>query len=113
MPNAYEILELTPNATSKEIKAAYRRLAQQYHPDRNPQQPRLAAEKFDRIQKAYDLLNTPEKRRQYDQRQHVQAMPHRPMSRRLAGIDGDELIQTATQMAGKARQFLTQFLNRD
>ncbi|MEM6841760.1 MAG: DnaJ domain-containing protein [Bacteroidota bacterium] len=49
-----EILELSPNATEREIKSAYRRLSKQYHPDRNPAAD--AKEKFIEITKAYDYL---------------------------------------------------------
>lgn len=51
----YKILGLTPDATEKEIRKAYRHLAMQYHPDRNPGDPE-AEEKFKQVQWAYDTV---------------------------------------------------------
>lgn len=63
----YQILGVPRNASDEEIKKAYRRLAMQYHPDRNPGREKWANEKFKEINEAYAVLGNPEKRRQYDQ----------------------------------------------
>jgi len=63
--NYYSILGVAQNATVKEIKTAFRRLARQYHPDLNPNDP-ISAEKFKKISQAYDVLSDNSKRRRYD-----------------------------------------------
>ena len=62
----YEVLGLQKGATDAEIKKAYRKLAKQYHPDLNPDDP-TAAEKFKEINEANQVLSDPEKRAKYDQ----------------------------------------------
>jgi curved DNA-binding protein len=63
----YDILGVPRNASDTEIKKAYRKLAMQYHPDRNPGKQKWANEKFKGINEAYGVLGDPQKRRQYDQ----------------------------------------------
>ena len=61
----YSVLGVDRKATADEIKKAYRKLARQYHPDRNPDDPK-AEERFKEIQSAYDIVGDPDKRKQYD-----------------------------------------------
>jgi len=63
----YQILGVPRNSTNDEIKKAYRKLAMQYHPDRNPGKEEWANGKFKEINEAYAILGDPEKRSQYDQ----------------------------------------------
>ena len=63
----YGILDIPRNASDAEVKKAYRRLAMQYHPDRNPGKEKWANDKFKEINEAYGVLGDPQKRGQYDQ----------------------------------------------
>jgi len=63
----YRTLGVTENASNGEIKKAYRKLAMQYHPDRNSGNEKWANEKFKEINEAYGILGDPQKRKQYDQ----------------------------------------------
>lgn len=65
----YEILGLAKGATEAELKSAYRKLALQYHPDRNKEAG--AEEKFKEINEAYQVLSDPQKRQAYDQFGHA------------------------------------------
>ena len=62
----YEVLGVAKTATSDEIKKAYRKLAMQYHPDRNPGN-KEAEDKFKEATEAYEILSDEKKRAQYDQ----------------------------------------------
>jgi curved DNA-binding protein len=62
----YQVLGVDRNATEKEIKRAFRRLARQHHPDVNPGDPQ-AEERFKEINEAYEVLSDAEKRGKYDQ----------------------------------------------
>ena len=62
----YQILGVPRNASEEDIKKAYRKLAMQYHPDRNLGNEKWANEKFKEINEAYAVLGNPEKRQQYD-----------------------------------------------
>ncbi|MFZ0391635.1 MAG: molecular chaperone DnaJ [Calditrichia bacterium] len=65
----YEILELSRTATETEIKAAYRKMAMKYHPDRNPGD-KAAEDNFKEAAEAYEVLRDPQKRARYDRFGH-------------------------------------------
>ena len=66
----YEILSVSRNASDAELKAAYRKLALKYHPDRNPNDQK-AEEKFKEAAEAYEVLRDSQKRSLYDQYGHA------------------------------------------
>jgi len=65
----YQILGIEKNASAEEIKKAYRKMALQHHPDRNPGN-KEAEEKFKEAAEAYEVLSDPNKRQRYDQFGH-------------------------------------------
>src|SRR2546421_2523136 len=66
----YEVLGVKKDASEEEIRKAYRKLARQHHPDRNPGD-KQAASRFKEVQDAYDVLGDKEKRAQYDRFGHM------------------------------------------
>src|SRR6478672_3030355 len=68
----YEILGLAQSAPADEIKKAYRKLAVQFHPDKNPGDKK-AEERFKELSEAYEILSDPQKRQMYDQFGHAAA----------------------------------------
>ncbi len=67
----YQILGVSKDASEKEIKAAYRKLALKWHPDKHPDNKAEAEERFKEINEAYQVLSDPKKRKQYDQFGHA------------------------------------------
>jgi len=65
----YEVLGVSKSASEKDIKKAYKKLAMKYHPDRNPDNP-VAQEKFREVKAAYEVLNDPDTRQQFDDYGH-------------------------------------------
>jgi curved DNA-binding protein CbpA len=98
----YEVLEVSPNARSDVIRAAYRCLVQQYHPDKNPGDPDAGA-RMSLINHAYSVLADPLQRARYDEKMGVRATERR----------GSGLTSTpAKPEAGKGRANLRPFAFR-
>src|SRR5260370_1182479 len=109
----YEVLGVSKNASAEELKRAYRKLALQFHPDRNPNDPQSEA-RFKEVNEAYEVLSDQSKRQRYDTFGHAgtQGMPgfdfggpwvgggsgHRPGEKKVrvnipAGVDSGSQIR--------------------
>ncbi len=77
----YSVLGVDRKATAAEIKKAYRKLARQYHPDRNPGDAKAEA-RFKEINEANDLLSDPDKRAAFDRGEGLSGRSARPARRR-------------------------------
>lgn len=82
MDSHYDTLGLAQTASFDEVKAAYRRLAQKYHPDKNRHDPVRSAEMFTRVRRAYETLMSPESRRQHDDELMREAVFEAELARR-------------------------------
>ncbi|MBO5865237.1 MAG: J domain-containing protein [Bacteroidaceae bacterium] len=86
----YKVLGVEKNATANEIKRAYRKLAKQYHPDLNKDNPQ-AQTKFQEINEANEVLSDPEKRKRYDEYgEHWKYSEEYEAKRRNAGAYGTQ-----------------------
>ena len=87
--NLYETLGIEPEATSQEIKKAYKKLSMKLHPDRNPGDPD-AEEEFKSLKKSYEVLSDPVKRKRYDETGTIEADGKQNLR--------DQAIQMVTQL---------------
>ena len=81
----YEILEVPKDADEGTIKKSYRKIAMQFHPDRNPDN-KAAEDKFKEAAEAYEVLSDPDKRAKYDRFGH-------------AGVSGQQGFHSAESMS--------------
>ena len=94
MRNPYDVLGVAKNASSKEIKSAYRKLAKQYHPDQKPDDPK-AKERFAEIGQAYEILGDEKQRGAFDRGEiDAEGKP------RFAGLKAP--VQGATRLRASA-----------
>lgn len=83
----YEVLGVNRDASEEDIRKAYRKLAMQHHPDRNPENPK-AEEKFKEAKEAYEVLSEPDKRSAYDRFGHQGVDAQSGMGAGGAGMGG-------------------------
>ena len=113
----YKVLGVSPQATDEEIKKAYRKLALETHPDRNPGDPR-SEERFKRISEAYGVLADSQKRAQYDdyRRLGFQQRPGRPPGSTGFGYSQEEIFKDFSEMQKEFQRmgfrFDDTFINR-
>ncbi len=104
MPDYYSILGLSPAASQKEIKFAFRRLAKQYHPDKVDESCKKAAEDdFKRIAEAYYVLNDSARRCEYDL---FQTQPEPSVTQESASAYSDTLTFNIDEIVGHAKERL-------
>ena len=84
----YSILQLSPDATPKDLKIAFRRLAREYHPDLNPHNPQTT-EEFRQISQAYEVLSDAEKRYRYYLEHYVRSYNHKQDKSYIKALDNE------------------------
>ena len=99
----YEVLNVSRNASSEDIRKAYRRLAFQHHPDRNSEDD--AAERFKEVKEAYEVLSDTEKRSLYDRFGHAATGANGQNFTNFNGGFGiEDIFETFFGAAGGTRQ---------
>ncbi|HJM13438.1 MAG TPA: J domain-containing protein [Candidatus Thalassarchaeaceae archaeon] len=113
----YGVLGVSKDASDAEIKRSYRKLARQYHPDRNPGDA-AAEERFKAIQSAYESIGTSESRSEYDQRKRMEEMfqgrgNHSPFGGGFGGVDiGDIFSQFMGSRGNQSHRTTSSFDQR-
>ena len=112
MKDPYGSLNVARAATDDDIRKAYRRLARKHHPDANPDDPH-AEERFKEIQRAYEILSNPKRRRAYDERSRPSPQRHAASSRVATGgprgtttgsVDLSSLLRKSGSSSGGQRE---------
>ena len=98
----YQILNVSRDANAENIKRAFRRLALQCHPDRNPENVREAGEKFKETNETYEVLGDENRRWQYDRITSLSSYPRRTMSVENIFNDtgSDSVLEMLRRMTG-------------
>jgi len=96
----YEILGVSKNASADEIKKSYRKVAMQFHPDRNPGD-KASEEKFKEAAEAYEILSDPDKRAQYDRFGHSAFSPGRGGGGGTHGMNMDDIFSQFGDIFGE------------
>jgi curved DNA-binding protein CbpA len=122
MKDPYRLLDVARAATDDDIRKAYRQLARKHHPDANPDDPH-AEERFKEIQRAYETLSNPTRRRAYDEGyrpspQRRAASPRvatggGPRGRTTGPVDLSGLLRKSGSVSGGQREINWQFRVED
>ena len=104
----YQTLGVSRDASKADIKKAHRKLAMKYHPDKNPDD-KVAADKFKRVQEAFDVLSDEEKRAAYDQYgadfERIRGTGYQPGTGGFDGLDLEQIFGGGARGGGGATQF--------
>lgn len=108
--NHYETLDISPKATSAEIKQAYRRLAKLFHPD--SKRETANPEKIIQVNAAYEVLGDPQRRRVYDQQLHSQRLQAERQNRQQRTARAQQHYQRQRQTGQDADAQLSEWLQQ-
>ncbi|HMR42719.1 MAG TPA: DnaJ domain-containing protein, partial [Saprospiraceae bacterium] len=100
----YEVLGVPKNADNDSIKKAYRKIAMQYHPDRNPGD-KTAEDKFKEAAEAYEVLSDADKKARYDRYGHAGLGQNGGFSGGRGGMTMDDIFSQFGDIFGDASPF--------
>lgn len=98
LKNYYNILGVNVDASAKDIRKAFRRLALQHHPDHNPENIKEAESKFKEINEAYEVLSDENARWRYDSLMRISIYQSRTMS--AEDVASDSILEMLQRLAG-------------
>lgn len=105
----YKILGVSESVSADELKKIYRKLAVQYHPDKNPSNPKEAEAKFKEISEAYYVLSDPKRREQYDQIRKYGGGGGASNFAGAQGFDFEELLRQYSGGSSRSRRSSGQY----
>jgi len=108
--NYYQLLHVSPQATAQEIKAAYRKLAFKYHPDRNKGNI-ITEAVLKEINEAYRVLSNPEKRRFYNA--SIAINNYHPKHKRITPVTSHSILQNAIKLRAFVERSNILSINQD
>lgn len=113
--DSYKVLGVAPIASQEEIRKAYRTLAKKFHPDLNPDMKTMATDKMSELVEAYNVLNDPERRKEYERQPHFQIRRFRKDASRRTKVKSADFTRKPKfkKEASLLERILSPFIKKD
>lgn len=108
----YKVLGVAPTASQEEIRKAYRMLSKKYHPDLNPHLKTIAEDRMKELVNSYNILNNPQKRKEYDKQPQFQVRRFKKSRRKQQGEKKDTKKSKFKKEPSLLERILSPFLKK-